>query len=155
MLNVKWLKWNVSHSLWYLHAWSPVGGPIWGGLGGVAFLEEVCHWGLVVIKLRDWHHLHIFSLHAPSAFQDVSSQLLLRPCLATGTDAHSSETTARSKPPFSQLPWSWCVITAAENQGTSWQQGAGCWYNRPERFICRTIAEDFGILDTRKAAERD
>lgn len=93
--------------------------PSWGGLGGVAFLEEVCHWGSVVIKLRDWHHLHIFSLHILSAFQDVSSQLLLRPCLATGTDAHSSETTARSKPPFSQ-----CVISAAGNQDTSWQQGA-------------------------------
>lgn len=63
-------------------------------------------------------------------------------------------TTARSKPPFSQLPGSWCVITAAGNQGTSWQQGAGCWCDRPEQFICRTTAEDFGILDTRKAAER-
>lgn len=154
MLKVKWLKWNVFHSLWYLHAWSPVGGPIWGDWGGVAFLEEVRHWGLVVITLRDWHHLHIFSLRIPSASQDASSQLLLRPCLATGTDAHSLETTARSKPPFSQLPWMWYVITAAGNQGTSWQQGAGCWCDRPEWFICRTIEEDFGILDTRKAAER-
>lgn len=65
--------------------------PSWGDLGGVAFLEEVCHWGSVVLKLRDWHHMRIFSLHILSAFQDVSSQLLLRPCLATGTDAHSSE----------------------------------------------------------------
>lgn len=31
----------------YLNAWSPVGGPVWVGLGSVALLEEVCQWGWV------------------------------------------------------------------------------------------------------------
>lgn len=29
----------------YLNTWSPVGRIDWKGLGGVAFLEEVCHLG--------------------------------------------------------------------------------------------------------------
>jgi hypothetical protein len=29
----------------YLHVWSSVGGTVWEGLGGVALLEEVRHWG--------------------------------------------------------------------------------------------------------------
>jgi hypothetical protein len=28
-----------------LYAWSPVGGAVWEGLGGVASLEGMCHWG--------------------------------------------------------------------------------------------------------------
>ena len=36
---------NGSHRLIYLNVWSPVGGPVWEGLGGVALLKEVCHWG--------------------------------------------------------------------------------------------------------------
>ena len=31
-----------SHSLEYWNAWSPVGGTVWKGFGGVALLEEVC-----------------------------------------------------------------------------------------------------------------
>ena len=27
-----------------LNAWSPDGGPVGEGLGGMALLEEVCHW---------------------------------------------------------------------------------------------------------------
>ena len=36
---------NDPCSLIYLNAWLPVGRTIWEGLGGVALLEEVCHWG--------------------------------------------------------------------------------------------------------------
>lgn len=34
--------------LTYLNVWSPVGGTVWEGFGGVALLEEVCHclWAL-------------------------------------------------------------------------------------------------------------
>ena len=36
---------NCPQRLMYLNTWSPVGGNIWEGLGGVVLLEEVCHWG--------------------------------------------------------------------------------------------------------------
>ena len=36
---------KVLHGLGHLNTWSSVGGTIWGGLGGVALLEEGCHWG--------------------------------------------------------------------------------------------------------------
>ena len=36
------LNGNGPHKLIYMNAWSPVGGTIWVGLGGVALLEEVC-----------------------------------------------------------------------------------------------------------------
>jgi hypothetical protein len=32
---------NGPHKLMYLNGWSPVGGTIWEGLGGVASLEEL------------------------------------------------------------------------------------------------------------------
>lgn len=30
---------------WNGNAWSPAGRAVWEGLGGVALLGEVCHWG--------------------------------------------------------------------------------------------------------------
>lgn len=42
---VWWFEWDVSHSLGHMNIWLPVGHTVWGGLGGVAFLGEVCHWG--------------------------------------------------------------------------------------------------------------
>lgn len=36
---------NASHSTGHLSTRSPVGGTVWGGLGDVALLEEVHHWG--------------------------------------------------------------------------------------------------------------
>lgn len=36
---------NDPHGLMYLIAWLPVGGAVWEGLGEVALLAEVCHWG--------------------------------------------------------------------------------------------------------------
>lgn len=35
---------NVLNSI-FLYIWSPVGGTVRENLGGVAFLEEICHWG--------------------------------------------------------------------------------------------------------------
>ena len=37
---------NGPHRLICLNAWSPVVGTVWEGLGVVALMEKVCHWGL-------------------------------------------------------------------------------------------------------------
>ena len=29
----------------HLKIWTPGGGDVWGGVGDVALLEEICHWG--------------------------------------------------------------------------------------------------------------
>ena len=39
---------KVFHWLTELTAWSPAGGTVWEGLGGMALLEEVCHWRWVL-----------------------------------------------------------------------------------------------------------
>jgi hypothetical protein len=41
------LKKNAPYRLMYLNTWSPVSATVWEGLGGVALLEEVCHYGVV------------------------------------------------------------------------------------------------------------
>ena len=47
LLSVFWacegLHENDPQRLMVLTAWSPFGGTVWDGLGGVALLEEVCH----------------------------------------------------------------------------------------------------------------
>lgn len=35
---------NVSHRLKYLNSWFPGARTVWEGLGGMALLEEACHW---------------------------------------------------------------------------------------------------------------
>lgn len=42
--------------LWHLSTWFPVVGTIWGGLGGVAILEEVHHWGAGSEASKASHH---------------------------------------------------------------------------------------------------
>lgn len=39
-----WFERDAPHNRRHLSAWTPVGGSIWGGLGGLALLEEVCLW---------------------------------------------------------------------------------------------------------------
>ena len=36
---------HTPHSLRHLSSWFPVCGTVWIGLGGVALLKKVCHWG--------------------------------------------------------------------------------------------------------------
>lgn len=36
----------IPHCLRPLNNWSPVGGDIWGNLGRMDLLDEVCHWGV-------------------------------------------------------------------------------------------------------------
>ena len=40
----------VPHRLKHLNDWLSVGGAVWEGLGDVALLEEVCHWGWEVSR---------------------------------------------------------------------------------------------------------
>ena len=69
---------NVPFGLIDLKAWSPVGGTAWEGLGGIAVLEDVCHW---VWALR-FQKPKPFLFKSLSAWwllpQDVNSQLLLQ-----------------------------------------------------------------------------
>ena len=58
----------------HLNARSTVGGTVWEGLGGVALLEEVCHWGQA---LRFQDSSQTLSLLLEVLSQDVRSQLHL------------------------------------------------------------------------------
>jgi hypothetical protein len=43
--NFRGLDENGPHRPMYLNAWLPVSGTVWEGLGGMALLEEVYHFG--------------------------------------------------------------------------------------------------------------
>lgn len=38
-----WSEWNVPHSLRHLNLWSPAVGTVWGGVGDMVLLDQVCH----------------------------------------------------------------------------------------------------------------
>lgn len=65
--------WRWPPKLRHLNIWSPVDDAIWGELGGVAFLEEVHHWGWV---LRVYSPLPssnlLFLVHVCSWRRDVT-----------------------------------------------------------------------------------
>ena len=65
--------------LWLLclNTWSPVGETVREGLGGVALLEEVCHWGRA-LKLQRPLSFPANLLCLVVVSQDVRSQLLLQ-----------------------------------------------------------------------------
>jgi hypothetical protein len=58
---------NGSHRLIYLNTCPPVGGTVWEGLGGVALLEEVCHWGWALM----FQKIHGGSVVSPSVLLPV------------------------------------------------------------------------------------
>lgn len=81
---------NVSHGLIYLKAWSPFGGTVGGGLGGVALLEEKQHYGWA-LKFQNLVPFPVPSCPSPSfslcfvlKVKDVHSQ---RPAPASVPDA--------------------------------------------------------------------
>ena len=45
-------SWNENGPIANLNAWPPVGGTVWEGLGGVALLEKMCHWGWALRFLK-------------------------------------------------------------------------------------------------------
>lgn len=68
---------NAPHSLWHMHYGDPVSGA-WGGLGGVAFQEEVCHWvrALGVVRLAPFHFCYLYFLFS---VEDLSAHLVVHP----------------------------------------------------------------------------
>lgn len=83
----------------YLNTWSPVGGAVWGGLGGVASVKEVCHWigwGFEMIGyLQLPGHLLCFVL----VVENVNSQLPAPAAmLAARTDSYPSGNTSPNEP---------------------------------------------------------
>lgn len=71
---------KIPHGLKCLKNHSAVGGSVRVNLGGVALLEDVCHWELS-LKLQKPHVIPVHSLWFSAAVQDVSlSYLLQLPC---------------------------------------------------------------------------
>lgn len=64
---------NVPHRLRYSNTWSLVGGTLWGGVGGVALLEEVQHWGRA---LRSFQLAKGFNLKVQLRSENLGSQEL-------------------------------------------------------------------------------
>ena len=69
---------DMSHTLGHVNTWSPsIDGPVWGGRGSVALLEEVCPWGRT-LRFQKAQAIPN-ALVLPSACgSDVSSQLLIQ-----------------------------------------------------------------------------
>jgi hypothetical protein len=66
---------NGSHGLIYLNSWFPAAGTVWEGLGGVALLEKVFHWGCWSFK--SLHHSQVALSLTCACALNVSSQFLL------------------------------------------------------------------------------
>lgn len=64
---------SVAHTVMYLNIWCPADSTIQGDLGGVAWWEEVCHWGGPG-EFKD-SPFPVFSLYSILDIQDVISQL--------------------------------------------------------------------------------
>lgn len=86
---------SVSHRLRHLNIWLWVGGPVLGGLGGPALLEEAHHWEWA-LRLYSFTLSIVFSLCFLIVFADVSSQLT-----AQGFKAAADH--------YESLPW-WALI---------------------------------------------
>jgi hypothetical protein len=63
----------------YLNVWSSVGETVWEALGGVALLEEVCHWG-VGFEVSEAHPIPSVSICLVAVPGDVSKHACLLPC---------------------------------------------------------------------------
>lgn len=98
----------------YLNTFSPVGGSLWGGLGGAAFTREACHWvwAFMFIGLPLFQSLLLWVLG------DVHTQLpalaasCYRPALYNGL--LPLWTCKPNRVSLLKLPWSWGFIPATE-----------------------------------------
>lgn len=79
---------NGPNKLIGLNVWSPVGGIVWEGLGGVALLKEFCHWEQA-LRFHKTGAISQSALCLLFAIQDVSTQLFLAPYLPSAiTDSN-------------------------------------------------------------------
>lgn len=114
---------NISQSLGQLCIpETPVGGTVWGGLGGAAWMgdEELRYWGQALkdkTLINSW-----FALSALCLWEGMgthSSLLQSRCLLLTAIPPHMmgsccSETLNPNKLFFFKVPWPWCFIRAIE-----------------------------------------
>lgn len=71
-----WFDKNGPNKLIGLNVWSPVGGIVWEGLGGVVLLKEFCH-GEQALRFQKTGAISQSALCLLLAIQDVSAQLFL------------------------------------------------------------------------------
>lgn len=96
-----------------LNTWSPCGGSVWEGLGGVILLGVVCHWK----ELLRFRETPAIPSVLPAFFCGLRSKCSQVPA-AMSLLSHYTGTISSVKL-FSKLPCSWCFITAIEKQYTT------------------------------------
>lgn len=86
---------NVPHGLLYLNALSPVGGAVWGHLGGVD-LEEIHHWevGIAVSKSNPSQSMFPSSLSFYLSLLALSTSPASSICFMPGVQDLSSQLTS-------------------------------------------------------------
>lgn len=102
---------NLSHRLEYLNTWSPIGGSIWEGLGGLS--GGSFRW----VELHISHHSQFCLFSAGGwacEFPASYSAHLLPPCLLNKMGSYTSETVRKNLPFLSIKFCSGCFIIVTE-----------------------------------------
>lgn len=109
---------NSPYRLIYLNAWSLAGRTIWGGLGGVALLEEVYTGGRLWCFQSSCHSQLAFSAWCKLSVTASAPACLTAAMLPTiiVMDSNPLESWATMKCLFYRLPWSWCFVMTAEKE---------------------------------------
>ena len=96
---------NASHNFICFNTWSPVGGTVQSGSGGLALLEKVCQWRWS----RDFRRLLLFPVCSwpPACCQRCELQQFLPHAFPLSSWIWNPNLTDFS---LHRLPWSWCLI---------------------------------------------